>query len=256
MTVVEWAETNWILPETRRPIVLQPWQRETLLAIFPPDGSPSPHETFLISTVKKAGKTELNAVATLYAALTFPAPETVFAVANDLEQAQERVFERIAKAARAMGLVRSGAAVVSRSEIVFPETGSRIVAVPADFAGAAGAVFGITSWTELWAYRHEGHVRLWEELTPIPNRRSLRIVDSYAGFAGDAPILEAVWQRALEGERIHDELPIYTSGKLWAFIDQGRRRSGAAGSEIPAPWATTTPSRPRRSDRAPTRACT
>jgi phage terminase large subunit-like protein len=73
----------------------------------------------------------------------------------------------------------------------------------------------------LWGYRHEAHVRLWEELTPIPNRRSLRIVDSYAGFSGDAPVLEPLWNRALAGERLDEELPIFGSGKLRAFIDSG-----------------------------------
>jgi phage terminase large subunit-like protein len=149
VTVVEWAESNWVIPETGKPIVLRPWQRAVLLAMFPADGSPSRFETFLISTVKKAGKTELNAIATTYAALTFPAPETVYCVANDEAQAQDRVFDRCAKAVRAMGLVKRGAAIVSKSEIVFPETGTRIVAIPADFAGAAGAIFGVSSWTEL-----------------------------------------------------------------------------------------------------------
>ena len=106
-----------------------------------------------------------------------------------------------------MGLAERGAALLAKGEIVFPETGTRIVALPADFAGAAGAIFGVSSWTELWAFRYEGHVRLWEELTPIPNRRSLRIVDSYAGFAGDSPILEPIRQRALAGERLAEELP-------------------------------------------------
>lgn len=220
-SVVEWAEARWRLPETRRPIVLTEWERRALLAMFPPDGSPSAWETFLVSTVKKAGKTTLNAIATLYAALTFPPPETVFVVANDELQAQERVFDLVAKQVRSMGLVARGAAVVTKSEIFFPETGTRIVAIPADFAGAAGAVFGVSSWTELWAFRHEGHVRLWEELTPIPGRRSLRIVDSYAGFAGDSPILEPMWARALGGERLDEDLPIFASGKLWAYIDQG-----------------------------------
>ena len=104
---------------------------------------------------------------------------------------------------------------------MFPETGSRIGAIPADFAGAAGATFGVSSWTELWAFRHEGHMRLWEEMTPIPNRRSLRIVDSYAGFTGDAPVLEPLWTRALDGDRLDDDLPVYANGKLWAFIDTG-----------------------------------
>jgi len=220
VNVCEWAEANWRLPDGAR-LRLRPWQRRVLLEMFPADGSPSPYETYLISTVKKAGKTTLDAVATLYAVLTFPAPETAFVVANDAEQAEERVFDLIAKAVRQMGLVRSGAAKATRSEITFPETGSRIVAIPSDFAGSAGAVFGISSWTELWAFRYEDHVRLWEELTPIPNRRSLRIVDSYAGFSGDAPILEPMWNRALAGKRLDDELPIYANGKLCAYIDTG-----------------------------------
>lgn len=219
-SVCEWAENTWRLPSGDL-IRLRPWQRAVLLAMFPADGSPSPHETFLISTVKKGGKTELNGVATLYAALTLPAPETLYCVANDAEQAQERVFDRIAGAVRRAGLVKAGAATVSKTSIEFPETGTRIVAIPADFAGAAGAVFGVTSWTELWAFRFEQHVRLWEELTPIPNRRSLRIIDSYAGFAGDAPVLEPMWQRAMAGVRLDDELPVYANGKLWAYIDQG-----------------------------------
>jgi phage terminase large subunit-like protein len=221
VNVVEWAETHWLLPETGKPIVLQPWEKTVLLAMFPSDGSPSPWETFFVSTVKKAGKTTLNAIATLYATLTFPAPETAFCVANDLVQAQERVFDLIVKAVRVMGLERRGAVVISKNEIMFRETGSRIVAIPADFAGAAGATFGISSWTELWAFRFEDHIRLFEELTPVAGRRSIRIVDSYAGFAGDAPILEPMWNRALAGERLDDELPVYTNGRLWAFIDQG-----------------------------------
>ena len=231
---VTWAESSWILPETRRPVVLRPWQKATLRAMFPPDGLPSPYETFLLSTVKKGGKTTLNAIATKYAALTFPAPETVYVVANDEAQAQERVFDLIAAQVRRSGLVGAGKAVVSKGEILFRETGTKIVALPADFAGAAGAIFGISSWTELWAFRHEGHVRLFEELTPIPGRRSLRIVDSYAGFEGDSPILEPMWQRALAGERLDDELPIFASGRLWAFVDVGEEAQARAWLGNPA----------------------
>lgn len=210
---------DWI--EGRSGLKLRPWQRAVALAAFPPDGSPSPYETFLISTVKKAGKTTLNAWLTLYAALHFPAGETAYVIANDQAQAEENTFELIAEAVRDAGLEASGAAEVRADRIRFPETGTRIIALPADFAGAAGSRFGITSWTELWAYRWESHVRLWEELTPIPNRRSLRIVDSYAGFDGDAPVLEPLWQRAIGGERIDEELPIYSDGRLWAFVDTG-----------------------------------
>ena len=116
MNVCDWAESRWFVPETGEPIRLRAWQRAVLLAMFPADDSLPEHETFLLSTVKKGGKTTTNAVATLYAALTFPAPETVYCVANDEAQAQERVFDLVSKAVRAMGLVREGAAVVSKSE--------------------------------------------------------------------------------------------------------------------------------------------
>jgi phage terminase large subunit-like protein len=210
---------EWI--ERHSGLKLRPWQVAAVLAMFPPDGSPSPYETFLLSTVKKAGKTSLNAWCVLYAALHFPAGETCYVLANDAAQAEENCFSLIEQAVRRAGLADSGAAIVNKDRIEFPEVGSRIVALPADFAGSAGGRFGVTSWTELWAYRHENHIRLWEEMTPNPNRRSLRIVDSYAGFTGDAPALEPLWERAIRGERLEGDLPIFTDGKLWAYVDQG-----------------------------------
>ena len=155
-------------------------------------------------------------------------------IANDLAQAQDRVFDRIAKQCSLQGLERAREAIVTKSAISFPAIGSRIVAFPADYAGAAGAIFGVSSWTELWAFEFENHIRLWEELTPIPNRRSLRIVDSYAGFQGASPILEQMWARALAGDRIDDELPIFSNGKLWAFIDQGEEAQARAWLGDPA----------------------
>ena len=210
----------WI--ELRSGFDLRPWQRAAVLAMFPEDGSTSQYETFLLSTVKKAGKTSINAWMVLYAAaVAFPDGETAYVIANDADQAEENTFSLILQAVRVAGLEASGAAVIKRDRVLFPESGTRIITLPADYAGSAGARFGITSFTELWAYRHESHIRLWEELTPNPNRRSLRIVDSYAGFDGDAPALEPLWERALAGQRVDDDMPIFTNGRLWAFIDQG-----------------------------------
>jgi phage terminase large subunit-like protein len=209
---------DWI--EKRSGLALRPWQRAVCEAMFPPDGAPSRWETFVISTVKKTGKSTLAAWLTLYAALHFPSPETAYMLGNDLSQAEENCFDLVAKAVKMAGLTVSGAATVVSDQIEF-DTGTRIIALPSDYAGAAGARFGITSWTELWAFRHESHIRLYEELTPIPNRRSLRIIDSSAGFSGDAPVLEPIWNRAISGERVSDNLPIFNDGRLWAFIDQG-----------------------------------
>lgn len=68
-------------------------------------------------------------------------------------------------------------------------------------------------------------------------RRSLRIVDSYAGFAGDSPILEPMWQRALAGERLDEELPVFASGQLWAFVDTGEEAQQRAWRGSPEEMA-------------------
>ena len=60
------------------------------------------------------------------------------------------------------------------------------------------------------------------------------IVDCYAGFAGDSPILEPMWQRALAGERLDDDLPIFGTGKLWAYVDSGEEARERAWLGDPA----------------------
>jgi hypothetical protein len=57
----------------------------------------------------------------------------VYVVANDEAQAQERVFDLIADQCRRMGLVAIGAATVTKSQVVFPETGTKIVAIATDY---------------------------------------------------------------------------------------------------------------------------
>jgi hypothetical protein len=187
-------------------------------------------------------------MATMYGTVSTPG-EMALVVANDELQARDRVFDRIAKQCQLQGLVRSGEAIVTKGEITFPAIGSSVQAISADFAGAAGGIFGISSWTELWAFRYEGHIRLWEELTPIPNRRSLRIVDSYAGFTGDSPILEPMWSRALAGERIHDTLPTTATASCGRISIRARRRSGTLGWAIRPRWTSTTRSSVRRCGR-------
>jgi phage terminase large subunit-like protein len=62
----------------------------------------------------------------------------------------------------------------------------------------------------------------------------MRIVDSYAGFQGDSPILEPMWSRALAGERLHAELPIFGAGRLWSYVDQGEEAQERAWLGNPA----------------------
>jgi hypothetical protein len=86
-----------------------------------------------------------------------------------------------------------------------------------------GVVFvrrgGTCYWSgnsELWGYTSEASKRLWEELTPVPTReRSIRFVETYAGFEGESELLIDLYTRGVkEGRRLtHDDI-------YWPFPDQ------------------------------------
>jgi opacity protein-like surface antigen len=103
-----------------------------------------------------------------------------YAVANDLEQAQGRVFQAARRICEASPYLRREA-TITQSKIEFPETGATITAIGSDYAGAAGTNPVISSFDELWGYTSERSRRLWDEMVPSPVRRiSCRLVTTYA----------------------------------------------------------------------------
>ena len=116
-----------------------------------------------------------------------------YAVANDLEQAQGRVFQAARRICEASPHLRREANI-TQSRIEFPQTGAVIQAIGSDYAGAAGANPVISSFDELWGYTSERSRRLWDEMVPSPTRRiSCRLVTTYAGFEGESTLLEELY---------------------------------------------------------------
>lgn len=216
MGVTRWAESRfgWLL-EDGTPIKFSAWQRAILAAMLKHQP-----ETVFVSTVKKTGKTTLTALVLCFRWLTIPSVH--FAVANDLQQAGELQFN-IIKAMLERHPILNEHTKINRSEIVFLPTGSRIVSLPYDAAGAAGANFATVSFSELWGYRYEEGTRLYEELTPIPLVDCLRLVDSYAGFNGESELLQRIWDRGLVGLPVGDVWPLYLTGRQLSFIYQGEQ---------------------------------
>jgi phage terminase large subunit-like protein len=122
-----------------------------------------------------------------------------------------------------------------QSRTIYLENGSTIKAISSDYAGAAGSNHGWVSVDELWAVSSAAGRRLWDELTPVPTRKnSVRFVSTYAGFTNESELLEELYQKAVvEGERIHDELPIYVNrpARIFAYWDHERRMPWQLGAE-------------------------
>ena len=133
-----------------------------------------------------------------------------YALANDLEQAQGRVFQSARRIVEASPLL-CRIAEITQSRITFPQTGAMIQAIGSDYASAAGANPVISSFDELWAYTSERSHRLWDEMVPSPVRKvSCRLVTTYAGFSAEgtseSTLLESLYKRGLQQPQIAPNL--------------------------------------------------
>lgn len=167
--IVTWAQSEhgFYIPETREPIQLTELQQEILRHCFTTnDAGKMPYQTIVYSCPKKSGKSTIGALVALWWALTQEPPNEIFIAANDLDQAQGRVYKAITGSIRNNPHLRDVVTISNRKTSF--STGTIIEALPADFKGAAGSNHGLTIWDEAWAYTSEASRRLWDELTPVP----------------------------------------------------------------------------------------
>lgn len=152
----------------------------------------------IYAAIKKSGKTVFGAIFMITTIVLYGERYAEgYCVANDLEQAQGRVFEMIRRIIEASPLLKSEAKI-GADKITFPGTGATITAIASNYASAAGGHPTISIFDELWGYTSERSRRLWDELIPVPTRKiSCRLVVSHAGFAGESVLLEELHQRGL-----------------------------------------------------------
>jgi hypothetical protein len=195
-------------PETSKPFALLDAERQFLAHAYRTDHNGRlVHPEQLYACPKKSGKSGFAAMHLLTTTLIFGGRFAEgYAIANDLEQAQGRVFQAARRICEASPhLWRE--AHITQSRIEFPQTGAVIQAIGSDYAGAAGANPVISSFDELWGYTSERSRRLWDEMVPSPARRiSCRLVTTYAGFEGESVLLEELYKRGLAQPLIGTDL--------------------------------------------------
>src|ERR1700730_7805074 len=185
-------EQNLYDPETGKPFALLPAERTFLEHAFETDDAGRLRYPELVyAAPKKSGKTAFGAIVMLTMVLLFGGRFAEgYAVANDLEQAQGRVFQAARRITECSPLLAD--AEIMRDKIVFKKFGNAsISAIASDYAGAAGANPSISVFDELGAVSSERGHRLWDEMVPPPTRRlASRLTVTYAGFTGESNLLE------------------------------------------------------------------
>jgi Phage Terminase len=187
-------------PETGKPFVLLKAERAFLaLALALDDDGRLKHSELIYSAIKKSGKTTFAAIFVITVLLLYGARYAEgYSVANDLEQAQSRVFEMIKRIITASPLL-SAAARVTADKITFTATNATISCLASDYASAAGGHPTIAVFDELWGYSSERGRRLFDELVPVPTRKiSCRLTVTHAGFSGESTLLNELYERGLQ----------------------------------------------------------
>jgi hypothetical protein len=214
-----WAEANFNIIETRSPIRLFPHQRQILNFMFDPANG---FQTMVYSTVKKSGKTTIAAMVARWVAETWGNYNEVYCMANDLEQARGRIYAGIQKSIELtrgydkFKRVLPGKWRIIERDMLHLPSNTLVRAVSSDYKGEAGSNPTATFWSELWGYESEDSKRLWDELTPVPTRpRSIRFVETYAGYENESTLLEGLYALGKTGRQASlDDFP------LWPWPDQ------------------------------------
>jgi phage terminase large subunit-like protein len=159
------------------------------------------------STGRKGGKTGFAAMMMLTAVLLFGGRFAEgYCVANDLEQAQGRVYQAVSRIVECSPLLSDAKPL--RDKIEFPNFGGAFIsAIASDAAGAAGHNMSFATFDELWGFTSERSRRLWDEMSTSPVRKiSGRLTTTYAGYEGESVLLEELYKRGLAQPKIGKDL--------------------------------------------------
>jgi phage terminase large subunit-like protein len=193
-------------PETNKPFVLLPAEREFLKHAFTLDADGHLlYPELIYSCPKKSGKSTFAAIIVITLVLLFGGayPEAIIC-ANDFEQSIGRVHAMIRRIIEASPLLRREAKF-TQTRITLGD--AVITAIPSDYASAAGSNQNIAVFDELWGFVSERARRLFDELVAVPTRKiACRLTVTYAGFEGESQLLLGLYQRGLKQPQLGPDL--------------------------------------------------
>lgn len=176
-------------------LVLQDYQKDILNHVYTPkENGKFPYSYVIWSQPKKHGKTQIAACVGSWWSCIIESPNLILTLASNQEQSAGLIF----KSAKPSLFAKGGKVPMStnaKPEIIIPN-GSVFQAIPNNYAGQAGGDYGLTLWSELWTYRLESDIRLFEELPPVPTRfNSVCHIETYAGFEDESKLLLTFHQK-------------------------------------------------------------
>ncbi len=230
---VAWIEKHFYIPELKKGIELAPYQRASLReACRKDDYGKFIYNVVLWSDIKKSAKSCIAAAIALYRAY-HSEWSSIKLIANDLKQADSRVSFYLR---RAIELHPEMKDVRQPGHKTIFSNRSTIEAIPIDPAGESGGNDDLLIFTELWAFKHTKAQQMWTEMTLSPTKfgYSQRWIETYAGYDGESPILERLYESGVtNGRRINlsydnndlSDLEVFANGDMLSLWNTRSRLS-------------------------------
>jgi phage terminase large subunit-like protein len=199
--IVGFLERHFYIPETRKPVQLELWQKEKIfLPLFELDEKGKrKYSLALIGMPKKNSKSTMGAMAAVYEMFQGPQYGEIIIAANSREQGSWIQFDKIQKAILLNPLLAVECKITDGYiEVLKTHTTVRVVAP--NFRTTAGFNPSLTLFDELWAYEKDNARKFYDELTTVPTRAEpLTIIWTYAGFDEDSLLFE-IYKKGMEGK--------------------------------------------------------
>lgn len=195
---VEWIEKNFYVPELKGPLVLAPYQKAALREATRRDESGKfVYSTIVWSDLKKSIKSTIAAAVTLWRCWNLKWGQAII-VANDLKQADSRVGFYMRRAIELNPQMKITTAIRNYRIELLNRTSIEAVAI--DPSGEAGSNADMVVFSELWGAHQQAQKRMWTEMTLPPAKFGLsqRWVETYAGYSGESPLLEQLYDNGLK----------------------------------------------------------
>lgn len=244
---VEFIEKEMYIPETGLPMVLTEHQKKVLRTAFQRnENGHFKYSTIVYSSTKKSAKTSISAGIALWQAYNYPYGY-IIVVGNDQRQASSRLYESAKICIRLNPRMKNTVKVKPSGYRIELPNNTVIDAIPVDPGGEAGGNPSAVFWTEAWAAKQKAALQLWTETTLSPTRfgHSFRLVESYAGYKAESPILEQLYEMGVvNGKRIDDEIEMYenAAASLFAYWNTKYRLPWQTDSYYAEQAAILTPS--------------
>jgi len=190
------------------------------------------YTTVIYSCPKKSGKTTLEAAIGNWWGEEVPETE-IYAVANDIEQVQFRVFQDMGYDVKNKGISNPLKSYIQWNN------GTYCRALAQEYKSAAGSRHSLTLWDELWGYQSSQSRLMWAELTPVPTAPlSMRFIATYAGIMGKSELLEDLYNKVVVNGEAVEELKDIVDGNGKPVCWQKGRMFAYWDHEARMPWQT------------------